>query len=157
MAFIREYALSIIAVVLFSVLLEIMMPSSNFKKYIKLVVGLLVMFVLVKPVVKLPALEQTLETFHISTQAFVSQSETVQQQIDQAQQEQISSHFTKSLEQKIHDDIHTSFGISCTVQAVFDGETIQSLVIQTPGQAEEIRSFIKGNYGLEAQVAQGGT
>ncbi len=157
MTFIREYALSIITVVLFSVLLEIMMPSSNFKKYIKLVAGLLVMFVLIRPVVKLPALEQTLEVFNISTEAFVSQSKAVQQQIAKAQEEQIGSRFTKSLEQKIQDDIYTAFGTSCTVQVIFDGKTVQSLKIKAPERTGEIQLFVKNNYGLEAQVEQGGT
>lgn len=156
MTYIRAYALSIIAIVLFSVLLEIMMPSGNFKKYIKLVAGLLVMFVLIRPIVKLPALEQTLAAFHVSTETFMTQSEAVRDRLTHAQEEQIAGQFSDNLEQTIQEGILTAFQISCTVTAVFDGKTVTRLLIETPEKAAEIKQFVKSSYGLDAEVTVGG-
>lgn len=156
MTFIREYALSIIAIVLFSVLLEIMMPSGNFKKYIKLVAGLLVMFVVIRPVVKLPALEETLSAFHISVESDLSQSEAVRDRVVMAQKTQVNKGFSAELERTIQAGITAAFGQSCTVSAAFDGETVTALSIAVSSRQEEIRQFVKANYGLEATVTTGG-
>lgn len=156
MTFIREYALSIITIVLFSVLLEIMMPSSNFKKYIKLVAGMLVMFVLIQPIVKMPALEKTLATFNISTETFLPQSEEVRDRVAMAQETQVIQQFSADLEQTIQAGIQAAFGQQSTVSVTFDGETVTALSITAASRADEIKQFVKKNYGLDATVTAGG-
>ena len=156
MSFIREYTLSIIAIVLFSVLLEIMMPSSNFKKYIKLVAGLLVMFVVIRPIVKLPALEETLTAFHISDASYGAQSMAVRDRVAAAQSAQVKETFSAQLQQSIQSAIAAAFGQSSTVSVIFDGERVTAVSITVSDHAEEIRQFVAANYGLDAAVTIGG-
>ena len=53
MEYIKSYFLNIIAVILFTVVVEILTPNSSFKGYIKLVLGLLVIFTVINPITNL--------------------------------------------------------------------------------------------------------
>ncbi len=52
-AFLRTWTLNIVMVVIFISFVELLLPSSNMKKYIKMVVGLLVILVILNPIIEL--------------------------------------------------------------------------------------------------------
>lgn len=53
MAFLRTWTLNIVMVVIFISFVELLLPSSSMKKYIKMVVGLLVILVILNPIIEL--------------------------------------------------------------------------------------------------------
>lgn len=52
-AFLRTWTLNIVMVVIFISFVELLLPSSSMKKYIKMVVGLLVILVILNPIIEL--------------------------------------------------------------------------------------------------------
>ncbi len=53
MEFIREWIITIISVIIFITFVEILIPNSNHKKYINVVVGFLLMIIILNPLTKL--------------------------------------------------------------------------------------------------------
>ncbi len=52
MAFIREWVITIISVIIFVTFLEILIPNSNYKRYINVITGLLLIVVILTPLTK---------------------------------------------------------------------------------------------------------
>ena len=52
MAFIREWVITIISVIIFVTFIEILIPNSNYKRYINVVTGLLLIVVILTPLTK---------------------------------------------------------------------------------------------------------
>ena len=55
MEFLRNWVVNIVITMIFVTIVEIMMPSGSTRKYISLVIGLMVMFVIINPVLTLMA------------------------------------------------------------------------------------------------------
>ncbi|WP_353947936.1 stage III sporulation protein AF [Sporolactobacillus sp. Y61] len=53
MSYLSGWISQLVLIVLFAVILEILLPSGGFQKYVKLVVGLVLIVVLLDPVMKL--------------------------------------------------------------------------------------------------------
>lgn len=51
--FLRSWILNIVTVIIFISFLEILLPNSDMKKYVKMVIGLLVMLVIINPMLEL--------------------------------------------------------------------------------------------------------
>lgn len=52
MALIREWVITIISIIIFIAFVEILIPNSNYKRYINVIVGLLLMVVILTPLTK---------------------------------------------------------------------------------------------------------
>ncbi|MBE7030777.1 MAG: stage III sporulation protein AF [Ruminococcaceae bacterium] len=148
MEFIREYIMSIIVVILFSVLLEMIMPGSSFKKYIKLVVGLLIMFAIIKPVIHIPSLKNMELPYLTSEQVFSEQSEQVHTSVEGIQDNLIKKHFSQSLSNEIQDAIYKKFSVTCQVLTEFDGKQITVHIAGDEEKRQEIEGFIKTTYDV---------
>lgn len=62
--FIKEWANQIIVAVIIATIFEMLLPNGNNKKYIKMVIGIYVLFTLIQPIVtKLTGKELTISTF----------------------------------------------------------------------------------------------
>ncbi|TCP31178.1 stage III sporulation protein AF [Scopulibacillus darangshiensis] len=53
MSFITQWMTQIILVILFAIILELLLPSNSFQKYVKMVIGLILIITLLTPVTKL--------------------------------------------------------------------------------------------------------
>lgn len=53
LAFLRTWILNIVTVIVFITFLEILLPNSDMKKYIRMIVGILVMLVILNPILEL--------------------------------------------------------------------------------------------------------
>ena len=51
--FMREWIINIVIMIVFVAFLEIILPSSNMKRYIQMIIGLLIIIVLINPFIKL--------------------------------------------------------------------------------------------------------
>ena len=73
MAFLRTWVLNIVTVIIFITFLEILLPNSDMKKYIKMIVGLLVMLVVLNPLLELAAGKINLEEEIFKTSSVMDQ------------------------------------------------------------------------------------
>lgn len=53
MGFIKDWIIQVLVTVIFIILIDMILPNNNFKKYAKLATGLIVMIVIITPVIKL--------------------------------------------------------------------------------------------------------
>ncbi|MBM7646327.1 stage III sporulation protein AF [Scopulibacillus daqui] len=53
MSFISNWLTQIILIIMFAIILELLLPNDNFQKYVKMVVGLIIIIALLNPIMKL--------------------------------------------------------------------------------------------------------
>ncbi len=73
MAFLRTWVLNIVTVIIFITFLEILLPNSNMKRYIKMIIGLLVMLVVLNPLLEVASGKINLEEDIFKTSAMMDQ------------------------------------------------------------------------------------
>ena len=147
MGFINEYAISIIVVSFLSILLENLLPECSNKKYVNVLIGLLVMLVILNPLTKLPHYEGIFQIpeiriddsdLSIETNPFVAES------------------FEKKLSLIISEDIYKTFGktvgchIACNVNEA--GQITSIRKIQLMPYSAETSAYIAKTYGFEEAV-----
>lgn len=65
MGFIKDWTLNIVALVMFIIIIEILMPSGRMKKYISFVTGLILIIAIINPILKLVGNGKSLEDIQI--------------------------------------------------------------------------------------------
>ncbi|TMW73753.1 stage III sporulation protein AF [Alteribacter natronophilus] len=117
MAFITEWVANIILLVLFAAILELLLPNSSLQRYVKLVVGLMVLMVMIQPV---------LSIFHSDPEEwFQSMAEWVDEgyggqetsinqkkmDIEDGTRAYISEYMAVLLKRQVSDDLNNRFGV----------------------------------------------
>ncbi|QEK12145.1 stage III sporulation protein AF [Crassaminicella thermophila] len=105
--FLKTWILNIIAVIIFITFLEILLPSSNMKKYINMIVGLLVMLVIISPVLELVNRNTRIQEEIIKTSSDIDRKalSLSLEQFEEAQEKQIIALYKSKLENHIKDQI----------------------------------------------------
>ena len=142
MEYIKSYFLNIIAVILFTVVVEILTPNSSFKGYIKLVLGLLVIFTVINPITNL--LNIDFSSFYETNDAKMTSS-----QIEEVQNDQINKVFCEKLEKAITTNIENEFNESVSVDVVADTDEIHKITVLGISTENEnaVVSYISNTYG----------
>lgn len=106
-AFLRTWILNIVTVILFITLLEILLPNSNMKKYIKMIIGLLVMLVILNPLLELAngKVEFEDEIFRTSTEIDQKILSNHIEQFGKTQDQQWMDLYKEKIENNIKDRI----------------------------------------------------
>lgn len=101
--FLRDWVINIVIVIIFIVFVEIIIHSEKFKKYVKLVTGLVLMVVIINPIVTLVGKDYSLDNIAIqSTNAFSKMElENMSQKLDSIQNEQVISIYKQELNGQI--------------------------------------------------------
>lgn len=144
---IKTYIMTIITVVLLSAITEALMPETDMKKHLSLVVGLVVLFAMAKPLISVPHFVVEDMIFRIEEDVSAS-SKKINKKIEESQINVIDNQFSKSLSETISHSIYSTCGIKCNVDVSINNGIIEKVVIDAE-ENENIRSFIKKNYGLE--------
>ena len=148
MGYIKSYFLNIIAVILFTVLVEILMPNNSFRGYIKLVLGLLVVLTVIKPITNIAGFD--LETYIPEETYTVSSSD-----IHDVQNEQINNVFLEQLENHIMADVKNEFNAEISVHIDGDINEVRKIVVSGNNVSDEVILHISKTYGVE-DVTTGG-
>ncbi len=82
MKYILEYVFSIAGIVLLNVITESVMPSNAFKKYIKSILGLIIIIVLAKPLLNFTDFEIELDKFSLNNDYYVENEQNIQEAFD---------------------------------------------------------------------------
>jgi len=144
--YISDYVLNIAFVIILNVIVESVMPSNHFKKYVKSVMGLVVIIVLANPVLKFSDFDLQLEKYILSDSFNYEESETE----DSFFEENVNDEFEKNLSQNIKKDIENNFGIECEVFVECENINIKSVKIKCEEKDFlNIKNLIDKKYGLE--------
>lgn len=145
MDFIKEYAISIMTASILSVLLENILPNDSNKKYIHIIIGLLVMLVILTPLTKLPHYNETFAIPH----SYIGDN---QLNIKEGTSH-LTNSFQKNLAYAIMEDCHNSLNetISCRVVAEENqaGEIVGIKQVILSPYSKESAHFIASKYGIK--------
>lgn len=144
---IKTYIMTIVTVVLLSAITEALMPETDMKKHLSLVVGLVVLFAMAKPLVSIPRFAVEDMIFRVEEDVSIS-SKSINKKIEDAQIVVVDNQFSKSLSDTISHSIYSSCAIKCNVEVLIDNGIIEGVIIDAH-ENEDIRKFVKKNYGLE--------
>ncbi len=150
MEYIKAYFLSIITVIIFTVIIEILMPNSSFRKYIKLVLGLLVIIVMINPITNLK--DVSVSTFEGSDEIIMLAKE-----YENVQENQINEVFCEKLEKQISDDILQKYSenIKISVEANYEELTCVYISNASVHAKNDIRNYIINTYKPKNVVING--
>lgn len=105
--FLRSWVLNIVTIIIFVTFLEILLPNSSIKKYIKMIVGLLIMLVILSPVLELVNGNIKIENEILKTSAQIEQKslQANASQLENEQNKQMVAMYKKNMENDIRDRI----------------------------------------------------
>ena len=142
---VREYAISIIVVSLLAVLLENILPNNSSKKYISIMIGLLVMLVILTPLTCLPHFSETF--------TFPSLRLTDAELSTPASYAFVAEGFEERLSNRICEDIQNTYGtnVHCQVRCNLNenGQITSIQKITLSPYSEDLCQFIAEKYGFE--------
>ncbi|NLY43495.1 MAG: stage III sporulation protein AF [Clostridiaceae bacterium] len=103
MEVIRNWIINIITIVIVSFFAEMIIPGGSFKKYAKLVIGIVVMIALVKPVIQLSNSEQLLSKMTVEVSNYVDRTRIAERSrlLEEKQNSQIVNIYHEQLTRDI--------------------------------------------------------
>lgn len=107
MEFLRNWVVTIVITMIFVTIVEIMMPSGSTRKYISLVIGLMVMFVIINPVLTLMAGDFDFGSRVYETSRSIALGDVNYRmgRLENSSREGVIKLYKSSLEQQIEKDI----------------------------------------------------
>lgn len=97
MEWIRAWMMSIAGTIVFGVICEMLMPKGNIQKYIRIVLGMLLVFTVVKPVMNFNGAEAP----ELGLPVQRSQAYAAHQDMEETQKEQVMQVYSNNLKEKI--------------------------------------------------------
>lgn len=67
----KIWVMNIVVVIFFLLISDILLPDSNIKQYIKVIIGLLVILIIIKPLLNIKSINSNFEDIYIETAAFL--------------------------------------------------------------------------------------
>jgi len=145
MEFIKDYAVSIMTVSVLSILLENILPNDSNKKYIHVIIGLLVMLVILNPLTKLPHYNEIFAIPHLhigDNQLNLTENTSY-----------LTKSFQKNLASAIMKDCHETLHktVSCRIYAEEnqEGEIIGIKQVILSPYTPETAHYIASKYGIK--------
>lgn len=148
MELIREYAVRLIAVSVLAILAENLIPQGTHKKYINLVIGLVVMLVVAQPLTKLPFYDPSFSIPWLRLDDnTLSQSEPTNYVV-----REFEARLAKTAEEKAKEAFNREVSVEVAAQTDEEGAVtgIASLTI-TP-RDEEILQYLYQEFGLPLEA-----
>ncbi len=147
MEYIKSYVLSIAGVMIASAVIEAIVPEKSFKKYIKTVLGLVILTTLAKPVLNFSDFDSILQKYSLYADYDLSVPETAfsEENTDTL----IKSEFEKNLCKTIENDIKKDLGKDCVINAQYsDGNIKNVTAVCSDTDFDEISEYILKKYDL---------
>ncbi len=100
--FLKTWVINIVVVIFFIAFIEILLPTSNMKRYINMVLGLLIIIVLINPIIKLMSSEINIEReVFLNIKNYNSLKTDNSSEYIKSQNRQITEVYKKKLEKEI--------------------------------------------------------
>ncbi len=159
MSFFRTFISAVAGVIIFSAIVEIIAPDGELKKYVKLVLGMVVTVTLISPLGNISLKNTTKELINYDkTLAFRQQKN-----FTEVENEKIIKLYKEKLEEKIHDELIKKIKQDIKVYAEVNTEnkdnfgdikSIYVVVSQKEGfvdYADEIKELLRINFGISKE------
>lgn len=115
---IKTWLSSILTTVLFMVIVDMILPSNNFKKYAKLVMGLIVIIMILSPVFKIfngeSNIQESISTYAAQMDDYKSgvDSSNVQNQVNKKTIETFKENLKKTIEDSIYNETGKKYAVN---------------------------------------------
>jgi len=159
------YIKSIAELILFAAVAELIMPENNFKKYISMVMGLLLITAVLKPMLLVFQKGTDLEWQTIQkTVSLWTQQYHIENGIqEQWEHEMIIDIYQKELEQKWTEELKNTFHMDTvsvyteiSKQSENYGDVITVNIMGACEKGEEMKQYLKKNYNVEDVIVESG-
>ncbi len=106
--FVKSWITNIVVVIFFIAFIEILLPTSNMKKYINMILGLLIIIVIINPIIKLMSSDINInrEVFY-NLQSYNTFEMERESKYVESQNQQITEVYKKKLENEISEFVKT--------------------------------------------------
>lgn len=158
--FLRAWIMNITVIIIFIMFLDTVMPNNSMKRYINVVVGLLIIIVVIKPFVLVKDYADSFNSEFLETSSFIDQSglEVDSTEISKYQQQQSVEIFENNLKDKLLKLIENSSGEdynSTSVEMELDKDfesnnfgSIKSITVQLSNVKKEVIEVDKIKIGV---------
>ncbi len=154
MELLKNWAMTMSAVLVLGSLCEVLLPEGSFQKYVRLSVGMVLVICLVSPLKGCK--EETPEGMHFSVD-----SAQVREQAEDAQRDDVLTLYRENLEKKMLQNLRSSYSedvskVQCQIEET-DQETFGSIrkvtveidSAKTESVTELISQLLKQNFGVD--------
>ena len=161
MDWIREWILQIVGVIVLSCICDMIMLEGNMKKYVRPILGFILIFIIVRPVSAISEDKLRLDILMDS----VGQVDTITMEIDGAQREYIADMYEKKLGERMVEELSLRYGLSTKVRVMADRKTeniggIEAVKLTISTQSgevintESIKRYIAEKFGVDDKIVQ---
>lgn len=156
-----EYVSTIIYIAVFSIILQLILPNNKLKKYIGVLVSLVIILTLVSPVIDILKNEEVISVISNAVKTVQSNVKIKQYNLVGFKDKIILSSTKENIEKEIHTSCVEKFGIKFSVTKVkinlSDDYTIEDIDIYVErldsiADAGEIIDYIAKEYTIDASV-----
>lgn len=159
---IRNWCEGIIVAIILSIIIEILVPDGNNKKYVKVVIGVYIIFVVINPILKLMDYDFNFDFFKYSAQeeTYVNINTDMKDVyivgIEQELKKEIENlgYSVKTLKVNVDKSYENIESIEIKIENKTDKNMIEPVVIgdnKIKENFEEVTNYIKENYNLNEE------
>lgn len=126
LGFLRTWVINIVTIIIFITFLEILLPNSSIKKYIKMIVGLLVMLVILNPLLELANGRVKIENEIIKSSSYLEQKSLALNvnQLEEQQNQQAILLYRQRIEGSIKERVEYENKVKVVgIQSAIDEDT----------------------------------
>lgn len=145
--FLKKWCEELIVSAIVSILVEMLVPEGNIKKYVRVIIGIYIVFVIINPVVR--------NIGSINLETWSSEVQKNSNTIANSQIEEMSNIYARTMENEIKSkfDFISEVRISLT-EDLEDVERIEievlseNDIVDGENKLDELKSFLNENYGI---------
>ena len=163
--FLKNWIISVVTMVIFMALIDLILPENNIKKYARFVTGLLVIVTILNPVFKLFAGNASIETYitqytdAIDTNSSLTNTKEAQSDIEEKTREVFKENLKKEIESKIKNSTGENYTV-VSIDVELDSKssnygTISSIELKKSNNAIEPVSKITIGKGSNDEKSPG--
>lgn len=139
--FLRNWCEELIVGVFLIIIIEMFVPNGNIKKYVKVISGIYIIFIILNPIIS--------NFGNIDLNEIFPNSEVYAEENFQSSQDELQNLYAKAIENEIEnefsniEDVRVEFTEDLT-----DIEKIEITLLEEDGRSNEIKEYIANNYNI---------
>ena len=164
--FLRAWIMNITVIIIFVMFLDTIMPNNSMKRYIKVIVGLLIIIVVIKPFVLVKDYADSFNSEYIETAGFIerSSSEDNRAEISKFQQQKAVEIFESNLKNQILKLVKNSIrseykevSVDLELERNFESEdfgNIKAIIVNLSNDRKEVIEVDRIKIGVNAGMGE---
>ena len=139
--FLRNWCEELIVGVFLIIIIEMFVPNGNIKKYVKVISGIYIIFIILNPILS--------NLGSVDLNEIFSNSEVYAEENFESSQDELQNLYAKAIENEIEnefsniEDVRVEFTEDLT-----DIEKIEIKLLEEDGRSNEIKEYIANNYNI---------